>query len=123
MSNKAQGGEKNLTISNLIIYITGAAGILTALSVIYGKLIKPIKNLVDKIEKNRVSIESIDMDLETLSKELRDSNEYATENRAITMKSMIAILDGLEEQGCNGNVTKTKKELINYMAKNLNGKK
>lgn len=112
---------------NVLIYlaeILGAvAAAVTAFSVLYAKFVKPVKKHIADLENNKEEIGDIKADLKTVHKELKDQNDYETKNRAITMKSLIAILDGLEQSGCNGTVTKTKKELITYMAKNLNGKK
>jgi preprotein translocase subunit SecY len=103
--------------------VGAAAAIVTAFSILYVKLVKPVKKVVDEIAKNKEQISGVKEDLKIVGKVLKDQNDYDTKNRAIMMKSMIAILDGLEQNGANGNVTKTKKELINYMAKNLNGKR
>lgn len=123
-----------MTISEVIAIIIAAASLISALSVIYGKVVRPIKKVVQDVEKSKQQINDIreemherhielKADIKTLQNDLNDQNDYDTQNRAITMKSMIAILDGLEQNGANGKVTKTKAELISYMSKNLNGKK
>lgn len=123
-----------MTISEVIAIIIAAASLISALSVIYGKVVRPIKKVVQDVEKSKQQINDLQKelnerhkelkaDIRTLQNDLNDQNDYDTQNRAITMKSMIAILDGLEQNGANGKVTKTKAELISYMSKNLNGKK
>lgn len=112
---------------NILIYfaeVLGAvAAVVTAFSILYVKVIKPIKKVLEDVKLEKRQIEFLQKELIAVNKAITDSNDYDTENRAITMKSLIAILDGLEQAGANGVVTTTKKELINYMTKNLTGKK
>ena len=89
-----------MTFYEILLLLTGGAGLLAPLTFLYAKLIKPIKKI------------------ETMEKELKD----AQETRVITTKSLVAILEALEKSGANGSVTTTKKELITHMAKRTGGK-
>lgn len=42
--------------------------------------------------------------------------EHRKEENEILLRTMLGILDGLIEQGCNGPVKQAKKELIDYMS-------
>ena len=117
-----------MTFIEIILLLTGGAGLIAPLTFLYAKLVKPIKKMGRDTEDNKKRIDEVSIEVRMLKNELKteikDNNDFAAENRAITMKSLVAILEGLEEQGCNGSVTKTKKELISHMAKNMRrGKK
>lgn len=43
-------------------------------------------------------------------------SEHRKEENEILLRTMLGILDGLIEQGCNGPVKQAKKELIDYMS-------
>lgn len=43
---------------------------------------------------------------------------HRKEDSEILLKTMLGVLDGLIEQGCNGPCKKAREELIAYMAKN-----
>lgn len=122
-----------MTIAEVLTIIIGLSGFLSALSIIYTKLIKPIKKLVSDLEKSKNQVVELEKklkaiytelqdDLKAVKKELQESSDFDNKNLGITLKSIIAILDGLEQNGANGKVTKTKKELILYMSKHLSRK-
>ena len=117
-----------MQIYYVVAILTGIAGLIAPLTYLIAKLTKPIKKMVKDTEDNKSEIDKINEEITKLKTELKEdiksNNDFAAETRTITMKSLVAILEGLEEQGCNGSVTKTKKELISFMAKNLRrGKK
>lgn len=112
-----------MTAADIITIIIATSGFISAISVIYAKLVKPIKTLVDKIEKHQAKIADLQEQLKDVNRQLRDGKDLDAQNLGLTMKSIIAILDGLEQNGANGTVTRTKKELIQFLAENLNPKK
>lgn len=108
----------------ILILLTCGAGLVAPLTYLYGKLIKPVKKIVTDIDQNKKETEALKAELKTVEACIKARDEQATENRVITIKSLIAVLDALEKSGANGTVTKTKKELISHMAKNMRrGKK
>ena len=116
-----------MTVYYVVAILAGIAGLITPLTYLIAKLTKPIKKMAKDTESNKAEIDKINEEVKKFKAELKadikSNNDFAHENRTITMKSLIAILEGLEEQGCNGSVTKTKKELISFMAKNMRGGK
>lgn len=104
-----------MTISDIIAVILAASSVVTALSVLYVKLIKPIKSVVKQIEENQRQIKELHSENKTTKDELSEFRKLSDANDAILLKSTIAVLDGLEQAGANGKVSTTKRELINYL--------
>lgn len=50
-------------------------------------------------------------------KRLEKQAEHRKEDTAIILSSLLAVLDGLHQQGANGIVTKTKEQLEQYIIK------
>jgi len=112
-----------MTFYEILAVLAGAAGLLTPLSVLYAKLIKPVKKILGDISQNKAEVEEIKTELKAVENCIKERDEQATENRVITIKSLVAVLDALEKAGANGTVIKTKKELIAHIAKRAGGGK
>jgi len=112
-----------MNILEIVLLVTGCAGLIAPLTFLYAKLVKPVKKIVSDIEQNKTETAALKKDLQDVEASLKERDIQATENRVITIKSLIAVLEALEKAGHNGNITKTKKELINHIAKRAGGSK
>ena len=106
----------SLAVVDLIAIIMTVAGLVTSLSVLYAKFIKPIKKTVRQVEDNAKNIKLLEKEnaknikiledrIVALRAERADDNAFTVEVRSILLTSLIAILEGLEQQGCNSSVT------------------
>ena len=62
--------------------------------------------ILDKLDNFEVRITSLEIDSKTNKEE-----------NTILLKGQLACLKGLKEQGCNGQVTESIKEIENYLVK------
>jgi len=132
----------DLAVLDLIAIIMTIAGMVTALSVLYTKFIKPIKKVVKQVEDNTKAIKDLEdnkvvKQVETNTQDIKNLEDkiskiktdrvqddiFNTEVRAVLFESLIAILDGLEQGGANHTVTEQKKKLIKFMSQQLGSKK
>ncbi len=113
----------DFSIADLIAVIIAAAGVVTALSVIYAKFITPVKKVVKQVEDNAAAVKALEEKVQKVRTENADDDLYSMEVRAILFESLIAILDGLEQQGSNHMVTEQKAKLIQFMSHQLGLKK
>lgn len=98
----------NITIGQIV----GACGTITVLAGFFIGIYKLIKKVVlDNIEKNAISIKSLEERVTKLEEESSDSKE----ERLILLKGQLACLKGLKEQGCNGPVTKAIQDIEMYL--------
>jgi len=112
-----------LAVVDLIAIIMTTAGLASAFSLLYAKFIKPIKKVVKQVEDNAQSIKNLEDKISKIKTDRVDDDSFNTEIRAVLFESLIAILDGLEQQGCNHGVTEQKKKLIKFMSQQLGSKK
>ena len=112
-----------MAIVDLVAILIMAAGVVSAFSVLYAKFIKPIKKVVKQVEDNTENIKKLDEKIGKEKAERIADNEFSVEIRGILLESLVAILDGLEQQGCNHNVTEQKKKLITFMSGQVGGKR
>lgn len=111
-----------MTVADIIAIVLAASSIVTALSVLYAKFIKPVKAVVKQVEDNKKEIARLEEKIVKLKAERAEDNAFDVEVRAILIESLIAILDGLEQNGANHIVTEQKKKLITFLSKQVNGK-
>jgi hypothetical protein len=111
------------SVVDLLALVITAAGLVTALSVLYAKFIAPVKRVVKQVEDNKDAIKELEGKVQKVRTENADDDLYSTEVRAILFESLIAILDGLEQQGSNHIVTEQKAKLIQFMSHQLGLKK
>lgn len=83
---------------------------ITMITVIIGFMISILKwykhKILDKLDNFEVRITSLEIDSKTNKEE-----------NTILLKGQLACLKGLKEQGCNGQVTESIKEIENYLVK------
>lgn len=108
-----------MTTAELIAIIIGASSLVTSLSVLYSKLIKPIKKVIKQVEENTKNIDTTEEKISKLRDDRTGDNSYAAEVNAIIIESLIAVLDGLEQNGANHIVTAQKKKLISFLSKQV----
>ena len=95
------------------------AAIVTSIGVIYGFFIKPLRKLVAQINENEKRNEEATKAIAEAKQRTDEFKERSDQNDAIILESLVAVLDGLEQKGANGEVTKTKRKLISYMSRNI----
>lgn len=102
-------------MSTIATVITTIASIITALTVIF-TVPKAIINARDKhIEKERLQKEQNEKQ-DNAIKEIQKQQAHIREEQTLICYAVTACLDGLHQQGCNGNVT----DALNHMNKYLN---
>lgn len=111
-----------MTVADIITIIIAAAGLVSAVSLIYSKLIAPAKSVVDKVAANDKEIALLREEIAGIKSRRADDVEYSREVWAVVMESLVAVLDGLEQSGANGMVSKTKHKLIEFLSRQLDGK-
>ena len=112
-----------MTIYYTVAILAGIAGIMTPLFYLVGKLTKPIKKMTKDCEDNKRDIEALKVGLKKLEADIERRDFEAAENRAITIKSLLTIVDTLQSHGHNGGTKKLKTELVNHISKRAGGKK
>lgn len=101
---------ENITIGQII----GTLGSLSILSGFFYGIYKFIKNVVlDKIELNAKDIEYLKQEVKELKEDAQDSKE----ERLVLLRGQLACLKGLQEQGCDGQVTQGIKDIEEYLIK------
>lgn len=77
------------------------------------KLETRVADIEEKLKKDYISLE------ELLRAEQEDKRilQASLEEREITMRALLAIIDGLHEMGANGPTTAAHEELTNYLSK------
>jgi hypothetical protein len=104
-------------IADIVAIVVTAAGVVSAFSLLFSKFIKPVKAMVKQTEENGNCIKELDGKIEKIREEKTDEETQNDGVRAVLFQSLIAILDGLEQQGCNHGVTDQKKKLIKFISK------
>ena len=93
----------------MIGYITIAAEVITALGVIT-IFVKSAYEWMHRPQKN-------EEDIETIAKKQEDDIKAIKSEQCMHTYVLLAILDGLKQQGCNGPVTEAKDRLQKYINK------
>ena len=106
-----------MTIYYIVAILAGIAGLITPLTYLYSRLVKPIKKMMRDQEDNKRDIECVKTDLKKLEGDIERRDTEAAENRTITIKSLVTILEVLQQHGANGDTHQTKKDLIKHIAK------
>lgn len=89
-------------ISAIALFLTAFIG---AIIILYGYIKKWLKTNINK------ELESVYTRIETLEQDSRKIKEESL----ILLKGQLACLKGLKEQGCNGPVTQSIKEIEDYL--------
>jgi len=111
-----------LAIVDLIAIIMTVAGLVSAFSLLYAKFIVPVKKVVKQVEKNTENIKALEDKIANIKTDRADDNAFTAEVRAILLESLVAIMDGLEQNGANHMVTEQKNKLIKFMSKKVGSK-
>ena len=85
-------------------------GIIKFIEYIYNLL---RKSTLDKIDKNTKEIEELKAEVGVLKSEMQDDKQ----ERIIILQGLLACLKGLQEQGCDGAVTESIKNIEKYLMK------
>ena len=92
-------------------------GTISALSTVIGFIVVVYKILrssaLDKIEANTKEIEQLKVEVGVLKSEAKDSKE----ERLLLVNGVLACLKGLQEQGCNGSVSKGIQKIEEFLMK------
>lgn len=89
------------------IDIIKLAGIITALSVIFGVIIGGYKMYDKLIDNNK--------ELERRVTELEKQNQSINKESVLIIYALGACLNGLHQQGCNGEVTEAMNKISKYI--------
>lgn len=111
-----------MTVTEIIAIILTASSLVTALSVLWAKVVHPIKRVVKQVEENEKHIKNLEDKIAKIKAERADEIAFDTEVRSVLLESLIAVLDGLEQVGANHAVTEQKKKLISFLSKQVSGK-
>lgn len=107
----------------IIIAIGGVATALTAIwAIVYG-----ITKWVHKQNTQSTDIEALekkhDADTKMLREEEQEEFKRVKDELCVLAYSLLAVLDGLKQQGCNGEVTKAHASLEKYLNQKAHGQK
>lgn len=124
--------------SEIINAVTGIAGMITALGVIFGLLWvifkqytkwegydKTINEMNQKVDDKigdlskefNERIGNIEEKIDTLTKNTEQKSSDTKEELCMLTYCMQAVLEGLHQQGCNGPVTEAREKLSKYVNK------
>lgn len=92
------------TITTFIITLAALLGALSTIFVVLYKILKWFENQKNQDDKIKQLEEKHDEDIQ------KNKNEFR-----VICTGVLACLDGLEQLGCNHNVTKAKSELENHI--------
>jgi len=101
---------ENITIGQILVAIAGITAIIKFIQLLY-ELVR--KSTLDKIEKNTKEIEELKQEVGLLKSEMQDDKE----ERIIILQGLLACLKGLQEQGCDGAVTRSISQIEEYLMK------
>ena len=101
---------ENVTIGQILGTIAGVTAIIKFIQLIY-ELVK--KSTLDRITKNANDIAELKAEVGVLKSEMQDDKE----ERIIILQGLLACLKGLQEQGCDGAVTKSIEQIETYLMK------
>lgn len=97
--------------------IIGFVGLLTAIGVLVG-LIKNYVHQIDKWNGYDQKIASVQKSVDDTDVKLDTKITNLKEEQYMQTKVLLAVLDGLHQQGCNGKVTQATEELTDFLNKN-----
>lgn len=101
---------ENVTIGQILGIIAGVTAIIKFIQLIY-ELVK--KSTLDRISQNAKDIQELKAEVGVLKSEMQDDKE----ERIIMLQGLLACLKGLQEQGCDGAVTKSITQIEEYLMK------
>ena len=101
---------ENVTIGQILGIIAGVTAVIKFIQLIY-ELVK--KSTLDRISQNSKDIQEIKAEVGWLKREMQDDKE----ERIIILQGLLACLKGLQEQGCDGAVTKSISQIEEYLMK------
>lgn len=110
-----------MTITEIIAIILTASSLVMALSVLWAKVVHPIKRVVKQVEENEKQIKYLEDKIVKIKADRVEDNAYDVEVRSVLIEALIAVLDGLEQVGANHAVTIEKKKLISFLSKQTGG--
>jgi hypothetical protein len=105
-----------LTLADILTLALAASSIITAFSVLWAKFVTPVKKVIKQVEENSRNVKVLEEKIENIKSERKIDGAFSVEVRSILLESIIAILDGLEQQGSNHIVTEQKKKIIKFMS-------
>lgn len=95
-----------------------------AIGAVWAKLKAPdreqesrIASMEKELDHIKEDVSDLKYDVDALRKHHEDDMTESRCERALMMEAQLACLKGLQEQGCNGSVTKTIEKVENYLNK------
>ena len=108
-----------MTILDIITLVITVGGLISALSLIFGKIVSPINKEVKQVEENKRNLIALDAKFAEMKAQRREDNTFDREVRSLLLESLIAILEALEKSGADGPVTAAKRKIIEFLSKKL----
>lgn len=100
--------------------VIGMAGLITAIGVLLGSLVKGYQQ-IDKWNGYDKKIAEIKDEVKATHSETKEEIKALKAEQYIQTKVLWATLDGLHQLGCNGKVTEATNELGEYLNKQAHG--
>lgn len=100
-----------LTIFGILVAIVGGVTAIIA-------LVKWINNIHDRVQKwdeYDMKIANVEKSMSDLHTDIDGKLQQIRAEQYVLTDCMVAVLDGLQQLGCNGKVTQAKNNLANYM--------
>ena len=108
-----------MTIFDIVTIVVTVGGLVSALSLIFGKIVSPISKEVKQVEENRRNLIALEEKVTLLKTQRHEDNVFGREVRSLLLESLMAILEALEQSGSDGPVTAAKKKIIEFLSKQL----
>lgn len=105
---------ENITIGQIAIALGVIAGIAGSIKGIVA-LVQLFFNWLEEYRKKKNEQESLRRDIDKLKNRHDKDMEESRETDKVLIKGILACLKGLQEQGCNGPVTKGIKDIETYL--------
>ena len=105
-----------ITVESILWCLAALVSLVAGCTAIY-KIVKFFNDWHDKIQK----YDSYESKIENTHADTEAKFQQIITEQYILTKSMLAVLEGLIEQGCNGPVTKAKNELEKYLNQQAHG--
>ena len=94
--------------------VIGIAGFVTAIGVLVGVAKSWIKQL-EKWNGYDEKIAEVDTSIQTLKADINEQTQILRDEQYMQTRVLFAVLDGLHQLHCNGEVTKASSELNDYL--------
>lgn len=99
---------------NINVIIISTATLISALGVI-AAFLKSAEKFINRPKENKESMEELKSETNKKFEKVEKDIKGIKKEQVVQTKCLLAIMDGLKQLGCNGEVTEAKNELSDYL--------